>query len=456
MLPEKFTERMKKLLGEEYDVFHKALELPAVKGYRVNTEKISTDRFASLMGGSMTKLSYVEEGFIPDSAEGVGKTPEHHSGMIYVQDPGAMATVCAVNIPKGALVLDTCAAPGGKATQLAAKIGEEGFIFANEYVAKRAKITVGNFERLGIKNAVITSLDTGEFPKMFSGVFDLVLCDAPCSGEGMFRKYDEAITEWSEENVALCKERQADILDNCADTVKAGGYLLYSTCTYSVEENEKTVCDFLDKHRDFELCPVKEELKKVTSDGIGSVSDKYDLSLTRRFYPHVSKGEGQFIALMKRSENSGISSTFLYKSQEKPLTKDEIAITKKFFSENMKHIPDGRLIKQGEGISIVPHSLPIPERSVFMAGVMAGEIKGKLFIPHHQLFSAYGKDFIRQEDLKRGDARVEKYLRGEEIDALDCNGTGYVAVTYEGAPLGGGKISSGRIKNHYPKGLRNK
>jgi NOL1/NOP2/fmu family ribosome biogenesis protein len=159
---------------------------------------------------------------------------------------------------------------------------------------------------------------------------------------------------------------------------------------------------------------------------------------------------------MKRSENSGISSTFLYKSQEKPLTKDEIAITKKFFSENMNRIPDGRLIKQGEGISIVPHSLPIPERSVFMAGVMAGEIKGKLFIPHHQFFSAYGKDFIRQEDLKRGDVRVEKYLRGEEIDALDCNGTGYVAVTYEGAPLGGGKISSGRIKNHYPKGLRNK
>lgn len=456
MLPEKFEERMKALLGEEYERLKEALELPAVKGFRANTVKISAEDFSELYGRELEKIPYVGEGFIPLSAEGVGRTPEHHSGMIYVQDPGAMATLSAVKIQKGALVLDTCAAPGGKASQLAAMVGDGGFVFANEYVAKRAKITVGNFERLGIRNAIITSLDTAEFPKMFEGVFDLVLCDAPCSGEGMFRKYTEALEEWSEENVLTCAERQKEILDNCAGAVKAGGYLLYSTCTYSPEENEMRVAEFLDSHPDFELAEVEDGLKKYTSDGIRAYSEKYDLSLARRFYPHISKGEGQFIALMKRSENALVSSTFLYKSQEKAPSKDELSVVKKFFSENMTHIPEGRLIKQGEGISILPSHYPLPERSVFMAGVMAGEVRKGLFTPHHQLFSAYGLDFKRKENLKKGDPRIEKYLRGEEIEAIECKESGYVAVLYEGVALGGGKASGGRIKNHYPKGIRNK
>jgi NOL1/NOP2/fmu family ribosome biogenesis protein len=159
---------------------------------------------------------------------------------------------------------------------------------------------------------------------------------------------------------------------------------------------------------------------------------------------------------MKRSENTDVSSTFLYKSQEKSPSKDEMSAVKSFFSENMKVVPSGRLIKQGEGISLLPGAVPMPTRSVFMAGVMVGELKGKVFLPHHQFFSAYGKDFIRQENLKAGDGRIEKYLRGEEIESVECKGSGYVAILYEGAPLGGGKASSGRIKNHYPKGIRNK
>ena len=208
MLPEKFKKRMKDMLGDEYDAFETALGEKNVRAIRVNETKISVNDFLDKTGLALSPISYAEDGFIPDDCEGIGKTAEHHAGMFYVQDPGAMATVKAVKIEKGWKVLDACAAPGGKASQLASAIGEEGFLLANEYVPKRAKIIVSNFERLGIKNAVVTSLDTSTIGETYPCYFDLVLCDAPCSGEGMFRKYDEAITEWSEENVLLCAERQ--------------------------------------------------------------------------------------------------------------------------------------------------------------------------------------------------------------------------------------------------------
>ena len=226
MLPEKFQERMKNMLGSEYAEFEAALSEPNVRAIRVNTTKIETEDFLSKTTLTLSKIDYASDGFIPDNAEGIGRTAEHHSGMFYVQDPGAMATVKALDIKPGWRVLDACSAPGGKASQLASAIGNDGVLLANEYVPKRAKIIVSNFERLGIKNALVTSLDTAKLKEMFSSYFNLVLCDAPCSGEGMFRKYDEALEEWSEDNVKLCAARQKEILDNLASLVCDGGYLL--------------------------------------------------------------------------------------------------------------------------------------------------------------------------------------------------------------------------------------
>jgi NOL1/NOP2/fmu family ribosome biogenesis protein len=314
-------------------------------------------------------------------------------------------------------------------------------------VPKRAKIIVSNFERLGIKNAVVTSLDTAKIGEMFEGYFNLVLCDAPCSGEGMFRKYDEAVEEWSEENVRLCAERQTEILNNLAGSIREGGYLLYSTCTYSPEENEGVVRDFLKDHPDFTLCPVKDELVFATADGIMGMKE------ARRFYPHKTPGEGQFIALMKKSEDLGKKSTILYKEAIKQPTKDEMAAFYKFQKENIDGALEGRIIKWGESLALISHDLPIPPYSVFMPGVLLGEVKKGNLFPHHQLFSAYGERFLRRENLKKDDERVVKYLRGEEIDS-EISG-GWCAVCYEGVSLGGGKASGGKIKNHYPKGLRN-
>lgn len=447
MLPEKFKERMQNILGDEYPAFESALEGQSVRAVRVNTTKISTEDFLKVTTLNPSPISYAPDCFIPDSCQGIGKTPEHHSGMIYVQDPGAMATLAALKVEKGWRVLDACAAPGGKASHLASLIGDEGVLLANEYVPKRAKIIVGNFERLGVKNAVVTSLDTARLSEMFHSYFDLVLCDAPCSGEGMFRKYDEALTEWSEENVLMCAARQKEILENCSRTVKAGGYLLYSTCTYSKEENEDVVADFLAGHPDFTLCPVRDELAKATRPGLDGMVD------ARRFYPHVSEGEGQFLALMKKQENPDDLPTILYKEFTSSPSKPELAVVNKFISDNINGEITGRYINWGEQIALVPHDLPIPLKS-FMPGIMLGEVKKGNFFPHHQFFSAYGEKFKRKENLCQSDERVKKYLHGEEIGST-LNNSGWCAVLYEGVALGGGKISGGKIKNHYPKGLRN-
>ena len=452
MIPQIFLDRMKKLLDDGYPDFLEALSEPNVRAIRVNTLKCEVDKLLSLWEGELAPIEYTKDGFIPTEQSGIGNTPEHHSGMIYVQDPGAMAPINAVDIPRGARVLDTCSAPGGKSSQLAAAIGSEGLLVANEYVPKRAKTVVSNFERLGITNAIVTSLDTSELGEMFKNYFDVVLCDAPCSGEGMFRKCDDAITDWSEENVQACAKRQLEILSNVIGTIKDGGTLIYSTCTYSVEENEGVVLEIMCRFPSLDLIDVKDELKAFTKEGI-VIDGHGELKRTRRFYPHVQKGEGQFVAVFKKHSNTDVLPTILYKQSEISPTKKEMAIVDDFIKSNLTDMPKGRFIKQGNGISFIPFDIPLPPRNVFMAGVMLGEIKGAVFFPHHQLFSAFGGLFRRVRNLEKGDPCCEKYLRGEEIDAGGTD-NGWCVVAYEGVALGGGKVSGSKIKNHYPKGLR--
>ena len=454
MISEKFYNRMKQLLGDDFDKFKTSLDEAPVRAVRINETKIKTDDFLSFFERELTPLSYAHDGFILENDEKIGLTPEHHSGMIYVQDPGAMATVNALDIPKGAWVLDACSAPGGKTSQLASRIGDGGFILANEYVPKRAKIIVSNLERLGVRCAMVTSLDTAKIREMFDSVFDIVLCDAPCSGEGMLRKYDEASAEWSEENVTACADRQLEILENVIPTLKPGGHLIYSTCTYSLEENEQTVCAVLDSHPELTLVPVKDAVRDVTADGI-PIDGREELKLTRRFYPHVSRGEGQYVAVFKKADNPVDMPTIIYKDASNLASKEEIRVTCQFLKKHFPAMEFGKLIKHGEYIVSVKHSCPIPPYSVFMPGVTLGEVKKGIFFPHQQLISAYGHEMTNKENLSHGDVRVEKYLRGEEIEAKEAH-DGWCAVCYEGVALGGGKVSAGKIKNHYPKGLRNK
>ncbi len=455
MLPEKFKERMKKLLCDEYALFEKALtEENAVRGIRVNPLKCtSDDDFIMHSDIELKPLSYAQHGYLPLSdIIGIGNTPMHHAGQIYIQDPGAMASVSALEIKENMWIADLCAAPGGKSTQLASFLGKGGFILANEYVPKRAKILVGNFERMGIKCGMVTSLDTAKIAEFFDSVFDIVVADAPCSGEGMFRKDVPAIEEWSEENVQTCSARQKNILNNAAHIVKSGGKLLYSTCTYSIEENEMIIDEFLSKHKEFKLIDVPKALYDVTSDGIVYEGARTaELNKCRRFYPHKTAGEGQFIALLEKTscDNPSIS----FKDSTKSLSKEELNTVTEFFRQNLTNIPNGRLAKHGDNLVLIPHECPIPKYGVFCAGVLIGELKGKTLIPSHQFYSAYGKLFVRQENITEVSI-AEKYLSGEEIDASSFTSNGFCSVLWHGSVMGGGKASGGKIKNHYPKGLR--
>lgn len=455
MLPSAFVTRMKKLLGDEYESFEEALcHGGAVRGLRVNTIKSDAKSVTSELPTS--KLPYLENGYILNSDEPVGTHPLHHAGAIYMQDPGAMSTLAALDIGADFKIIDLCAAPGGKSTQAAAALGEGGFLLSNEYVGKRAKLMVGNFERLGLRGAMITSLDTSEFKKHFCEYFDLCIADVPCSGEGMFRKSEDALSMWSEENVAACAKRQAEIIENAAPLIRGGGYLLYSTCTYSLEENEMIIDEFLSSHPEFSLIPVKGELVPVTSDGIVFEGAKSDtLTLCRRFYPHKSPGEGQFIALLQKEKKPQNKTTILYKNSLKPLTKEEAAAVNEFISDAL--IPgEYKAVKLGDKIVIKTHDTPPMPYGVMLYGVLLGELRGRFLVPSHHFYSAFGKCFKRQLELSERPELLSAYLCGEQIAAPPELGAGFCVMTYRGAVIGGGKCSGGVINNHYPKGLRNK
>lgn len=450
MLPEGFLKKMEAILGDELPSFRDALlNSPPVRGVRANAIKPTVGGISDL-GMPTRKLPYLDNGYVLDTDEPVGAHPMHHAGAIYMQDPGAMAALAAINIEPDWKCLDLCAAPGGKSSQIAERLGSEGYLHSNEFVPKRAKILVGNLERLGVRGAIVTSLDTARIAELYRAYFDLVVCDAPCSGEGMFRKSEEALRDWSENTVLECAKRQSEILDNAAPTVKVGGYLLYSTCTWSCEEDELTVTAFLDRHPQFQLVPVREELRLATSDGLSHLSQKYDLSLTRRCYVHKMAGEGQFIALMQRKDGAEMP-TLLYKDASLPLTRAENKIAESFLSENMAQRPSGELKRVGNSLVILPHGISVPPRSVFSSGVLLGEIRGENLFPSHHFISAYGCEMKRKVELSYDEAM--EYLSGLELSYSGAE-RGWCALTYRGAVLGGGKISDGKIKNHYPKGLR--
>ncbi len=448
-LPEKYTERMKLLLGDEYDSYVKALQEEPVKGFRVNTEKISLSDFEKLNDFSEEKIPYVENGYYLNY-EKAGNHPYHHAGMIYIQEPGAMAPAECIDIEPDWKILDMCAAPGGKSTQLKNKLGENGVLVSNEIIPSRCKILTGNVERLGLKNTVTTCMDPKRLADTFPKIFDLIMVDAPCSGEGMFRKEEIAIDEWSPENVLMCATRQREILTNATKALKDGGYIIYATCTFSLEENEMNVDWFLSEHPEFELIDVKEVVKKSTSDGIFFEGCRCNnMNYTRRFYPHKSKGEGQFMAVL-HNKNTGYS-TLTTKQLKKEKT-DKI-VTDFLDTVLTTYEKDSVITYNGTPVYFTP-DFEIKKGSAFSCGVTIGEIRKNYIQPHHQFFMAMGADFKRKINLSPESDELKKYLHGEEIKT-DCE-NGWAVVTVDNCAVGGAKVVSGIAKNHYPKGLRTK
>ena len=436
-LPIEFEERMSALLGADYPAFKSALtEGRATKGL-ITGCKASADVIESTL--PVKRLPYGGYTFDFDSP---GKHPLHHAGAFYVQDPSAIATGAAVEPRAGWRVLDTCASPGGKSISYGSRIGDTGLLVSNEISPARAKVLASNIERMGLRNTIVTNLPTEALGGMYSAYFDLVIADVPCSGEGMFRKYPEALSGWNTGMVKKCAKLGEEILENVCTCGRHGGYLLFSTCTFSPEEDEEQIERFLSRHPDFSLCELPESLWAVTAPGIGGIG--------RRFYPHISEGEGQYICLLKRACEKDPSVTF--NNTGRPPSREELSVFSDFLRENTHVDPaDLAVYSCRDGLRALSTAHPVADKGVFAYGVNLGSVEKGVFRPHHQFFSAYGRQFKRIAELDEEKARL--YLTGNVVP-FDIE-NGWCALSYMGAHLGGGKATGGIIKNHYPKGLRN-
>ena len=439
-LPEAFLRRMHRQLGDPgYADYLSAMERTRPRALRVNTLKTDVAAFLSLADAALTPDEIVPEGFFVPEDFPVGTNPLHAAGLFYMQEPSAQFPAALLCAKPHETVLDLCAAPGGKAGQLAAGMQNTGLLIANEIVPQRAGVLSGTLERLGVQNAVVTNMRPDALCPLLSGSCDAVLVDAPCSGEGMFRKEPQAVCDWSEAHVRASAERQRRILESAAVCVKPGGRLVYSTCTFSPEENEETVAWFLAAHPAFSCAAQK------------------------RFYPHTSTGEGQFAALLLRDDSpvpAAIEKTQsggrrVPSRKGKPINPATDAALDRFFKDTMSarpgatplFLPDGRVFLQPER---VPDALS--EMRVLSCGVLAGELRGERFRPAHALFLAYpGDEFLTA--LTLDGAALFAFLAGETV-LCDPSLTGYAAVCVHGHPLGFGKCDRGTLKNHLPKGLR--
>ncbi len=443
MLCEKFLTRMKKILGEDgLKAYLEAFQKSPDRALRFNPVKCGTVKPSGLDKSILKPLDFWDGAwtFLHDR---IGTHPYHHAGAVYVQEPSAMVPLSSVDIPANARVLDMCASPGGKTSQ-AAQWATDGFVVSNEIITSRAKTLSGNIERLGFKNVTVTNTDTKTLAVLFSECFDLVIVDAPCSGEGMFRKDEGAVAEWSEENVLMCARRQREILENAATCTAQGGYIIYSTCTFSSEENEENVKWFLENHSEFTLETPSERSALASVSGVG-------YSECRRLYPHTGEGEGQFFALFKKSE--GERGEFSGKSALERLPVNELSVIEKFLKENLEYLPQGEIMLFKDNAVLVPDILPVPAKITYSCGVTLGRVEKGVFRPHHQLFSSLGGLFKNRIELSPDSEEIKKYLHGDTFntDAPDS----WACVTVDSVPVGGAKVTGGVAKNHYPKGLRN-
>lgn len=444
-LPSDFLDEMRTVIGNDLDEYIKSFERPAYRGISVNRLKTTPDRLLPLLGFAASPTPFYSDGFyIPDDVSGIGNSPLHHAGGFYVQEPSATSAVPLLEIEKGDFVLDICAAPGGKSAQIASLLRNTGLIWSNEPIRSRAVVLLSNHERMGISRGIVSSKYPDELCPQLAGVFDKVLVDAPCSGEGMFRKNPDAVSEWSRSHVKSCAERQLSILISAAEALRPGGVMVYSTCTFSHEENEMTVKRLLEK------CP---ELEPFDIDeGFGR---KTELSNAVRITP-LEGGEGHFAARFRKKGD--YPRTFSWRSARKKLSKEQEKQVSDFLDSIFIKRPDMAVDVVNNSVYLSPEELPdVSGRglAILRSGVLVGEIVKNRIEPAHSLFVTADPTQLRRVlDLKLGDPRIEQFLSGMEID---CDGeSSYTAVAVEGMICGFGKCSGGRLKNKYPKGLRRK
>ena len=435
---EQFDARMKSLLKDEYDDFKKALLEKPVKGLYLNRNKKNVERV--LEEQYIEHHPIVENGYLYDENYHPGRSAYFLAGLYYIQEPSAMLVADALPIEPDDFVLDMCAAPGGKSCEIASRLTGEGVLIANDIEASRARILSENIERFGLDNTIVTNVDPMRFTKQFQEAFDKIVLDAPCSGEGMFRKLEQAVNTWSEDKVLECAHIQKNLLKGAYDMLKQGGMVIYSTCTYSYEENEAMIHYAVDE-LGFELLPLSK------SHGL---CPGVDLDEVVRCYPHHYRGEGHFIALLRKPGNSPRKVVRPMKPQ---VNQADLKVLRAFYQETLnKKVPAYIIENNGHLYAIKKNFPELKGIRVLRNGLYLGEVRKNRFIPSYSLALTLTKEDVKRcYDYPCDSEEIKKYIHGETLEGKGNKGFGVIFV--DGYPLSFYKESN-QVKNLFPKGLR--
>jgi len=436
MLKQEYLDQMKDLLGRDFDSYLEAMTLPPGRGFRVNTLKISDEKLQQLLPFRMIHTGFAAHGYhLPEDYE-LRRSLPYAAGLFYVQEPSASAAVTALDPEPGMMVLDLCAAPGSKSTQIAEAMQNRGLLVANEIHPKRARILAENLEKCGAANAMVLNADPSEIASAFPEAFDQVLCDAPCSGEGMFRKDPEAMDEWTPDSPRSCAIRQRSILECAYQALKPGGTMVYSTCTFNLEENERNMIWFLSAHPDMEIAEIPA--------GFGRPGLLPGMEKARRIFP-MDGGEGHFICRMHRMPSkAAVFRPELLTGDHMP--REGASALSDLLAEPYPY----QLIRKDRiYISTMPF-ISAGRCHMLREGILAGEMRSGRFEPDHSLYMSSASHFTHAAELD--DSQAWKYLAGEEITLAAEKG--YLAVSWNGYTLGFGKCDGRALKNKYPKEYR--
>lgn len=464
-LPAEFERRMKDLLGEEYPEFLSCYDREKKQGLRINTSKISVEDFLKITPFQLTPIPWTTNGFFYREEDRVTKHPHYYAGLYYIQEPSAMVPASRLPVEPGDKVLDLCAAPGGKATELGAKLGGKGLLVANDVSVSRARGLLKNLELFGISNILVTGETPQQLWKKFGRYFDKILVDAPCSGEGMFRKDPGLIKSWEERGPEYYAPLQKEILSCAVEMLKPGGQILYSTCTFSPEEDEAVILDIL---REFpEMCLVEAEgyegfaggmiKESLLSSGMEEeVLQRFDKGKCIRIWPHKMDGEGHFTVLMKNCVQEEIKQVTVpvSKNDSKCKVEDAVKFLKKIKSSMFEC---GSYFQNKEELFLLPADLKVPKLRYLRTGLHLGTVKKERFEPSQALALALRKeDYTNVLDLPSNHPAVIRYLKGETLDIpeMESCAAGWVLVCCDGYPLGWGKCVNGTLRNKYQAGWR--
>ncbi len=433
-LKDLFLERMEKRVKEEYDAYVDTLSFPAYRGIRKNLLKDSGSLLEETF--ALEPSNFCKEGYYMKE-DISGNHPYHLQGLFYMQEPSASSAVSILDVKEHDWVLDLCAAPGGKSSQIASMLNHTGLLVSNEIIKQRAQILLSNLERMGVSENLIVNTSCDILCKEMKGCFDKVLVDAPCSGEGMFKKHENAGTDWSVEHVKACATRQLSILKEAYHALKKDGILVYSTCTYSMEENEQVVYAFLKEHPDMELIDCG-----VSFGRSGIAYQDLDVSKVRRIFP-MDQGEGHFIAKMKRNSENEVAKLSYGKEKQMP------QCVSAFLNEQLKQVPQYYYEKDGKVFIKHTPFIQLKKSHVLRQGIMCGEMIKQRFEPHHHFYMASKLDVDRKHVVSLNEEECRVYLSGNVIQK--DGDKGYVGLSYQGHMLGFGKCDGHMIKNIYLK-----